>query len=34
LRRAQPGEQVPIIVLRSGRIVELSGANMSATRSN
>lgn len=34
LRRLQPGEQVPIIVLRAGRIVELSRANMSATRSN
>jgi len=34
LRRAQPGEQIPIVVLRSGRIVELSGANMRATRSN
>jgi S1-C subfamily serine protease len=34
LRRVQPGEQVPIVVLRAGRIVELSSANMSATRSN
>jgi S1-C subfamily serine protease len=34
LRRAQPGEQIPIIVLRAGRIVELSSANMSSARSN
>jgi S1-C subfamily serine protease len=34
LRRAQAGEQILIVVLRAGRIVELSGANMSATRSN
>lgn len=34
LRRSQPGEQIPIVVLRSGRIVELSGANMHATRAN
>jgi serine protease Do len=34
LRRAQPGEQIPIVVLRSGRIIELSSANMSANRSN
>jgi len=34
LRRAQPGEQIPIIVLRAGRIVELSSANVRATRSN
>jgi S1-C subfamily serine protease len=34
LRRAQPGERIPIVVLRSGRIVELSGANMSQARSN
>lgn len=34
LRRAQPGERIPIVVLRSGRIVELSGANMHATRAN
>jgi len=34
LRRSQPGEQIPIVVLRAGRIVELSGANMRATGSN
>jgi len=34
LRRAQPGEQIPVIVLRAGRIVELSSANASATRFN
>jgi hypothetical protein len=34
LRRALPGEQMPIIVLRAGRIVELSSANMRATGSN
>jgi serine protease Do len=34
LRRAQPGEQIAIIVLRAGRIVELSSANVRAIRSN
>ncbi len=34
LRRAQPGEQIPIIVLRAGRIVELSSANMRAAGAN
>ena len=34
LRRVQPGEQTPITVLRAGRIVELSSANMRATRAN
>ena len=34
LRRAEPGEQIPIVVLRAGRIVELSGANMTATGSH
>ena len=34
LRRSQPGEQIPIVVLRAGRIVQLSGANMRATSSN
>jgi len=34
LRRAQPGEQVPVIVLRAGRIFELSGANIRAAGSN
>jgi S1-C subfamily serine protease len=34
LRVAQPGEQIPIVVLRSGRIVELSSVNMRAPRSN
>jgi S1-C subfamily serine protease len=34
LRRSQAGEQIPIVVLRSGRIVELSGANIRATREN
>jgi serine protease Do len=33
LRRAPPGEQLSIVVLRAGRIVELSGANTSAARS-
>lgn len=34
LRQAQPGEQIPIIVLREGHIVELSGANMRTAESN
>ena len=34
LRRAQPEEQIPIVVLRAGRIVELSSASMRAIRSN
>jgi hypothetical protein len=34
LRRAQPGERIPIIVLRAGRIVELRGANTRATGSH
>jgi S1-C subfamily serine protease len=34
MRLAQPGEQIPIVVLRSGRVVELSGVNMRAPRAN
>jgi serine protease Do len=34
LRQAQPGEAIPIVVLRSGRVVELSGASIRATRAN
>lgn len=34
LRQAQPGEQVPIVVLRAGRIVELSGAKLRAAGSH
>lgn len=34
LRRAPPGEQVPIVVLRAGRIVELSGAKLRAAGSH
>jgi S1-C subfamily serine protease len=34
LRRAKPEEQIPIVLLRGGRIVELSGAQVRATRSN
>lgn len=34
LRRAKPEEQIPIVILRGGRIVELSGAQVRATRSN
>jgi serine protease Do len=34
LRRAQPGEPIPVVVLRAGRIVELSGANTRAAGSN
>jgi S1-C subfamily serine protease len=34
LRRAQAGEQILIVVLRAGRIVDLSSANMRAARSN
>jgi S1-C subfamily serine protease len=34
LRRSQPGERIPIVVLRAGRVVELSGASMRAADSN
>jgi S1-C subfamily serine protease len=34
LRRAQPGEPIPVVVLRSGRIVQLSGAAARPASSN
>jgi S1-C subfamily serine protease len=34
LRRAQPGEAIPVVVLRSGRIVQLSGAAARPAGSN
>ena len=33
-RRAKPEEQIPIAILRGGRIVELGGAQVRAIRSH